>query len=177
MEVQGSASSKAAPPSGATSGPRARSRTPPVQVCRRPKKNAMVAADFLDQKCVTCKLPRHRCFQAGDWACALCGQHNYTGTVHCNNYKCNNFDRHAAPLPSRRQVQDSGEVWCISCQMWRSHCWKITIGSARRASTTTSRGSSLACAAVYDRASLHSDDRRAWAQPMPCLAGSAERNY
>ena len=124
LEVQGSGSSRAAPPSDATSGPRARSRTPPVQVCRRPKKNAMVAADLLDQKCVTCKMPRHRCFQAGDWACALCGQHNYTGAVHCNNYKCHNFDRHAAPLPSRRQVQDSGEVWCISCQMWRSHCWK-----------------------------------------------------
>ena len=81
--------------------------------------------------CPQCHVPRSTCFREGDWACALCGQHNYPSKHVCTNFRCKARKGAAvesAPVPEmlggRHVTSSSPTSWCDSCRRPRTECWK-----------------------------------------------------
>ena len=77
--------------------------------------------------CPQCRVPRSSCFRLGDWACPLCGQHNYPSKFICTNYRCKarkGVSVPSAPTPGQLPAPSSPTTWCDSCRRPRSECWK-----------------------------------------------------
>ena len=77
--------------------------------------------------CPQCRVPRSSCFRLGDWACDLCGQHNFPSKLVCTNYRCKarkGVTVVSAPMPTELPVVSATTTWCDSCRRPRSECWK-----------------------------------------------------
>ena len=81
--------------------------------------------------CPMCKMFRAKCFRQGDWACELCGQHNYPDKTFCSNYRCQEKRGTTVTVVEMSQEEDPPELapprttgWCYSCQQQREECWK-----------------------------------------------------
>ena len=84
-----------------------------------------------DGWCPQCHVLREECFKPGDWACAFCGQHNYSDKIACSNWRCNRdkevaADEDAAEVAGLASVRAANPItgWCDSCGRWRLQCWK-----------------------------------------------------
>ena len=76
--------------------------------------------------CPQCRVPRSSCFRLGDWACALCGQHNFPSKLVCTNYRCKARKGVvvSTAMPTELAAPSSPTTWCDSCRRPRSECWK-----------------------------------------------------
>ena len=66
------------------------------------------------------------CFEAGDWACAECGQHNYSVDEDCSNSRCKR-QRDELDFDELPEVvtQRAATPWCISCRKLKAVCYKL----------------------------------------------------